>query len=134
MSTAEPSPRVSAAEYGHFQMGLTVGNLNAHGVTLPAGAFGDPNNYVIRPDGKTVMSPLAPLHELRPLHEPGAELTVKDVLGVLRPLKTIIPPSLWQFFCAGYLKSMEETGPHSAARAAFRSLAMEDSWSRHREN
>jgi hypothetical protein len=128
------SRELTTADHAYFQMGLTVGNLNAHGVTLPTGTLGDPNNYVIRPDGKTVMSPLAPLHELRPLHEPGAELTVKDVLGVLRPLKTIIPPSLWQFFCAGYLKSMEETGPHSAARAAFRSLAMEDSWSRHREN
>jgi hypothetical protein len=134
MSAGMPSAKVSAAEYGYFHMGLTVGNLNAHGATLPTSTLADPKNYILRQDGKTIISPLAPLHELRPIHEPPGEPTVQEILGVLRPLKAAIPADLWLSFGAGYLKSMEETGPNSAARAAFRSLAMEDSWSRHHEN
>jgi hypothetical protein len=102
---------LTATDFAYFQMGLTVGCLNAHGVTLPTETLIDPNNYIIRPDGKTVMSPLAPLHELRPLHDPPAELSVQDILGVLLPLKVALPSKHWPVFGAGYLKSMEESVP-----------------------
>jgi hypothetical protein len=123
-STEDPPPQVTPSEFAYFQMGRATGALNARGLTLPTRTLVDPDSFVLRPDGQTVLGPLAPLHELQVLHPPSARLTEQEVLDVLRPVTAAIRPDLWKYFGAGYLESAEEAGCGLVAAFAMRTLTL----------